>query len=251
MDVIIIEDEKPAARLLKRRMEKLGYPIKEMLHSVSEAVHWLQNNPAPDLILLDIQLSDGLSFEIFDKVSVNSSIIFTTAYDEYVLKAFKLNSVDYLLKPIDEEELKFAIQKYLKQHKTESPFDIKTIQALLKGNGDTKYKERFSIKVGSNIKIVESSQVECFYSENKMTYLYTNDKRNFLIDFTIEALEQQLNPAQFFRINRGQIIHISSIKEINIYSNSRLKIILHHFDRDELIVSREKVGEFKAWLDGA
>lgn len=251
MNIIIIEDEKPAARLLKRRLEKLGYAVYEMLHSVEEAVNWLSQHPQPDLIMLDIQLSDGLSFEIFEKVKVESAIIFTTAYDEYVLKAFKLNSVDYLLKPIDEEELKFAIQKFINTQQRDNSIDLKTIQSLLKGNNEVKYKERFSIKVGTNIKIVENSQIECIYSENKVTYLFTNDKRNYLVDFTIESIEQQLNPAQFFRINRGQIIHIGSIKEINVYSNSRLKVILHHFDRDELIVSRERVNDFKNWLDGA
>ena len=167
MKIILIEDEKPAARLLKRRVEKLGYEITEMLHSVEESVAWLKTNSQPDLIFLDIQLSDGLSFEIFNQVDVSSAIIFTTAYDEYVLKAFKLNSVDYLLKPVDEEELKFALEKFEKQHQPKSSFDLSEIKKLFTNQSES-YKERFSVKIGTSIKIIESDNIECFFSENKV-----------------------------------------------------------------------------------
>ena len=248
MKIILIEDEKPAARLLKRRVEKLGYEITEMLHSVEESVAWLKTNSQPDLIFLDIQLSDGLSFEIFNQVDVSSAIIFTTAYDEYVLKAFKLNSVDYLLKPFDEEELKFAIEKFEKQHQPKSSFDLSEIKKLFTNQSES-YKERFSVKIGTSIKIIESDNIECFFSENKASYIHTKENKNYLIDFSLDKVEEQMNPKKFFRINRSQIIQIDSIKEITIYSNSRLKIVLNTYNEQDMIVSREKVTDFKNWLE--
>ena len=203
MNIIIIEDEKPAARLLQRKVEHLGYKVTTMLHSVEESIAWFSINPHPDLIFLDIQLSDGLSFEIFEKVKIQSAIIFTTAYDEYALRAFKLNSIDYLLKPIDEDELKIAVDKF---------------------------------------------QIQCFYSENKGTYIHTLENRNYLIDTPLEMLEEELNPKQWYRISRKFIVPIASIKEIVVYSNSRLKIILPTYKDDEVIVSREKVSDFKNWM---
>ena len=248
MKIILIEDEKPAARLLKRRVEKLGYEITEMLHSVEESVAWLKTKSQPDLIFLDIQLSDGLSFEIFNQVDVSSAIIFTTAYDEYVLKAFKLNSVDYLLKPVDEEELKFALEKFEKQHQPKSSFDLSEIKKLFTNQSES-YKERFSVKIGTSIKIIESDNIECFFSENKASYIHTKENKNYLIDFSLDKVEEQMNPKKFFRINRSQIIQIDSIKEITIYSNSRLKIVLNTYNEQDMIVSREKVTDFKNWLE--
>ena len=250
MKIIIIEDEKPAARLLKRRVEKLGYDITEMLHSVEESVSWLESNPHPDLIFMDIQLSDGLSFEIVNQVELSSAIIFTTAYDEYVLKAFKLNSIDYLLKPVDEEELKFALSKFEKQQQSASTLDIIEIKKLFTTTQtEKKYKERFSIKIGTSIKIVETENIECFFSENKASFIHTKENKNYLVDFSLDKLEEQVDPKKFFRINRSQIIRIDSIKEITVYSNSRLKIRLSTFDDLEMIVSREKVADFKNWLE--
>lgn len=248
MKIIIIEDEKPAARLLKRRVEKLGFEVSEMLHSVEESVTWLQENSTPDLIFLDIQLSDGLSFEIFNQVEVSSAIIFTTAYDEYVLKAFKLNSVDYLLKPVDEEELNFALDKFEKQHKSsQATIDLGAIQKIFSTN--QQFKERFSIKIGTSIKIIETENIECFFSENKASYIHTKENKNYLVDYSLEKIEEQLDPRKFFRINRSQLIKIDSIKDITVYSNSRLKINLQSYNESELIVSREKVTDFKKWLE--
>lgn len=250
MKIIIIEDEKPAARLLKRRVEKLGFEVSEMLHSVEESVVWLQENSAPDLIFLDIQLSDGLSFEIFNQVDISSAIIFTTAYDEYVLKAFKLNSIDYLLKPVDEEELKFALDKFEKQFQSsQTSIDIDSIKKLFSTNKTQDFKERYSIKIGNSIKIIETENIECFFSENKASFIHTKENKNYLVDYSLEKIEEQLDPKKFFRINRSQIIRIDSIKEITVYSNSRLKIILQTYNESELIVSREKVTDFKKWLE--
>ncbi|WP_378184025.1 LytR/AlgR family response regulator transcription factor [Aquimarina sp. SS2-1] len=251
MNVLIIEDEKPAARRLSRMLDDLDIKVNTMLHSVSESIEWFSNNEHPDLIFLDIQLSDGLSFEIFDTITIKSSIIFTTAYDEYALKAFKLNSIDYLLKPIDDEELEAAVTKYKNQlPSTQSlKVDFEDIKKLLINPMDRVYKKRFTARVGQHLKIFSVEDIECFYSENKGTYLHTTDNRNYLIDTTLESLEDELNPQQFYRVNRKFYININAIKDIISYTNSRLQIKLHHFNEQEIIVARERVKDFKEWLE--
>lgn len=255
MNIIIIEDEKPAARLLQRKVEKLGYVVNQMLHSVEEAINWLTTNQHPDLIFLDIQLSDGLSFEIFehfDKESqpIKSAVIFTTAYDEYALRAFKLNSIDYLLKPIDEEELEIAVNKFKNQFQQNSvnSLDFEAIKRMLVNPVEKEYKERFSVKVGNQIKIIPIDEVECFYSENKGTYIHTLDNRDYLVDASLEVVESELNPKEFFRINRKFIIPLKTIEEIQMHTNSRLKLILPTYKADEVIVARERVNDFKDWI---
>jgi two-component system response regulator LytT len=248
MTTIIIEDEKPAARMLQRKLEKLDIPVQVMLHSVREAVEWFQQNPHPDLIFLDIQLSDGLSFEIFEKVSIQSPIIFTTAYDEYALRAFKLNSIDYLLKPIDEDDLEVAVEKYRKLISPKPAIDMQMIRQLFTSSKAPEYKKRFSIKVGDHIKVIPIEDVELFYSEFKGTFLFTTEGRNYLLDTTLESLEKELEPAQFFRVSRKFIIANTALKDIVVYSNSRLKLNLKTYNKEEIIVSRERVGDFKEWL---
>ncbi|MFA7445370.1 MAG: LytTR family DNA-binding domain-containing protein [Flavobacteriaceae bacterium] len=247
MNIIIIEDEKPSARLLQRKLEKLGISVGTMLHSVEESLKWFSENPAPDLIFLDIQLSDGLSFEIFEEFPVKSAIIFTTAYDQYALRAFKLNSIDYLLKPIDEKELAQAVEKFRERENKKAGLDLQWIKSLLVSE-EKQYKERFSIKIGQQLKIIATQETECFFSENKGTYIHTTENRNYLIDSTLEQLESELNPKDFFRVSRKFIISLKAIKEIQVYSNSRLKIILNTYKEDEIIVSRERVGDFKNWI---
>lgn len=250
MNIIIIEDEKPAARLLQRKVEKLGLQITTLLHSVEESIHWFQNNAHPDLIFLDIQLSDGLSFEIFENIEINSAVIFTTAYDEYALRAFKLNSIDYLLKPIDEEELETAVNKF-KARNSSAPslsLDFEMIKKMLVNPIDRTFKKRFTIKMGQQLKMINIDEVECFFSENKGTYLHTFENRNYLLDSTLEQLETELDPQNFFRVSRKFIIPMKGIKEIQLHSNSRLKVILPSYKEDEVIVSREKVTDFKNWL---
>jgi len=248
MTTIIIEDEKPAARMLQRKLEKLNIPVQVMLHSVREAVEWFQQNPHPELIFLDIQLSDGLSFEIFEKVTIQSPIIFTTAYDEYALRAFKLNSIDYLLKPIDEDDLEVAVDKYKKLIAPKPAIDMQMIRQLFTSSQAPEYKKRFSVKVGDHIKIIPIEDVELFYSEFKGTFLHTFEGRTFLLDTTLEALEKELEPTQFFRVSRKYIITHTALKDIVVYSNSRLKLTLKSYNKEEVIVSRERVGEFKEWL---
>ena len=250
MNIIIIEDEKPAARLLQRKIEKLGYGITTLLHSVEESLEWFQNNDHPDLIFLDIQLSDGLSFEIFEKIDIKSAVIFTTAYDEYALRAFKLNSIDYLLKPIDEEELATAISKFANQFQANSVsnLDFEAIKRMLVNPVSKEYRKRFSVKIGQQIKVIDVAEIECLYSENKGTYIHTSDNRDYLIDSSLEVVEAELDPKNFFRISRKYIIPLQSVKEIQLYSNSRLKISLPTYKADEVIVARERVSDFKEWL---
>lgn len=251
MNIIIIEDEKPAARLLQRKLEKLGLQINTLLHSVEEAINWFQNNQHPDLIFLDIQLSDGLSFEIFENIEIKSAVIFTTAYDEYALRAFKLNSIDYLLKPIDEDDLETAVNKF-KTRNVAAPslsLDFEMIKKMLVNPIDKSYKKRYTIKMGQQLKMVNIEEVECFYSENKGTYIHTFENRNYLLDITLEQLESELDPKDFYRVSRKFIIPMKGIKEIQMHSNSRLKVILPTYKDDEIIVARERVNDFKVWLE--
>ena len=251
MKVIIIEDEKPSARRLQRMLRGLNLEVEKMIHSVDESISWFSNQPHPDLIFLDIQLSDGLSFEIFEKVDIQSAIIFTTAYDEYALRAFKLNSIDYLLKPIDNEELKVAVEKYRNLSNLRKPvtLDFNDIKKLLINPLDREYKKRFSVKVGQHLKLINIEDVECFYSENKGTYLHTNEGRNYLLDNTLEQLEHELEPDMFFRINRKYFVNINAIKDMVSYTNSRLQIKLNSYNDNEVIVARERVKDFKDWLE--
>lgn len=256
MQTIIIEDEKPAARRLKRMLEKLEIQVKETLHSVEESRDWFSRNPHPDLIFLDIQLNDGLSFEIFETIQVQSAIIFTTAYDEYALQAFKLNSIDYLLKPIDEAELLAAVNKYksllqtygLKNNLSSIQLNFDDIKKLLINPLDREYKKRFTVKVGQHLKMISVDEIECFYSENKGTYLHTQEGRNYLLECTLEQLENELAPKDFFRVNRKYFISVKAIKDIIAYSNSRLKVILNSYKESEIIVARERVKDFRDWL---
>lgn len=254
MTTIIIEDEKPAARLLQRKLEKLKIEVGVMLHSVEESIEWFSKNAHPDLIFLDIQLSDGLSFEIFEKVEIKSAVIFTTAYDEYALRAFKLNSIDYLLKPIDEDDLEIAVAKFkslLSKQQIQPQslgIDFEQIKKMLTNPFEKNYKKRFTVKIGQHLKVISIDEIECFFSENKGTYIHTFNNRDYLIECTLELLEQELDPGDFFRISRKFIIPLKAIKEIVLYSNSRLKVILPSFKEEEVVVSREKVFDFRTWI---
>lgn len=250
MKVLIIEDEKPAARRLQRMLTELKIETHAMLHSVEESVNWFTKNEHPDLIFLDIQLSDGLSFEIFEEVDVKSAIIFTTAYDEYALKAFKLNSVDYLLKPIDIDELEDAVSQFKQMQNAQglTSMNIDTIKALFKSEGNT-FKKRFTVKIGQHLKMISTHQISCLYSENKATNIHTIDNRSYLIEESLDQLENLLDPEYFFRASRKFFVNINAIKDIISYTNSRLKVIVEGYKDGEIIVSRERVKDFKNWLD--
>ena len=251
INIIIIEDEKPSARRLQRMLTTLDMETEVMLHSVEESIAWFQSHPHPDLIFLDIQLSDGLSFEIFETLDIKSSVIFTTAYDEYSLQAFKLNSIDYLLKPIDDDDLRKAVLKFKERipKKESVTLDFDDIKKLLVNPIERSYKKRFSVKVGQHLKLINIEDVECFYSENKGTYAFTNEGRNYLLDGTLEQIEDDLEPQKFFRVSRKFFVNIDAIKDMISYSNSRLQIKLNHFNEQEIIVARERVKDFKDWLE--
>src|SRR5690606_11265888 len=246
MKSIIIEDEKPAARYLNRMLENLGIHPLAILHSVKDSVAWFLENPEPDLIFLDIQLGDGISFEIFEKVQPKSSIIFITAYDEYAIKAFKFNSIDYLLKPINEVDLNRAISKFREKH-TPVFWDALQLKSLLLNNFENKFRERFLVKIGSNLKTIETENISCFYAKNKSVYLYT-ENREYPIEQTLSELESQLNPNDFFRISRNAVVNLKYIENITTHTGSRYQLYIKNIE-EELIVSRERVNDFKMWLE--
>jgi DNA-binding LytR/AlgR family response regulator len=195
-------------------------------------------------------LADGLSFEIFDRVEITCPVIFTTAYDQYALKAFEVYSLDYLLKPIDKAKLIKAIGKYkMVVGSTDKTLDTTIIQNAVEMMQGKNFKERFIVKYGEHIKSVPASEICCFYSEEKITFLKTNEGRKFILDYTIEQVESLIDPAQFFRINRKFIINVEDIEDVIVYSNSRLKLIVRHFHDMDMIVARERVQRFKEWLD--
>ncbi|MBT4839762.1 MAG: response regulator transcription factor [Flavobacteriaceae bacterium] len=249
MNVVVIEDEQAASRRLIRMLEKQDLIVLASLSSVETAIEWFKNNSHPELIFLDIQLSDGLSFSIFESVHINSAIIFTTAFDAYALQAFKLNSIDYLLKPIDEDELKTSVAKYQNIHQESSlqNFDFEDIKKMLYRDKEV-YKNRYTAQVGSHIKILAVSEIVCFYSENKGTYALMESGRSFLMEQTIESLVKELDPKAFFRISRKCIIQIAHIRDIVAFSNARLKIEIKPEIDIDLVVSRERVKDFKLWI---
>ena len=250
MRAIIIEDEHRSAKRMRKLIEDSGRKITILtcLGSVQESNEWFENNSLPDLIFSDIQLGDGSAFEVFEKLDKIPPVIFTTAYDEFALNAFKANGIDYLLKPIDPDELNNAIDKFLSFNQKDDTLSMEKIARLLQKEEKT-FKSRFIIKVGQKIRSVKAEEIACFYSMMKATYLQTNQKRNYPIDYTLDQLEVILDPPVFFRVNRKLIIHFDAIDEIHTWSGSRLKIVLLCNYDEDVVVSRDRVKEFKEWLD--
>ena len=253
MKIAIIEDEPQAARRLESLLGELVQEaiVVARMDTVKKAVQYFRTGPTPDLVMMDIQLADGISFDIFNQCEVACPVIFTTAYDEYALKAFKVNSIDYILKPIDKEELKKALEKFSSMHAgaRSSQADVignlqEAVRMLTK-----RYKSRFMIKVGEHLRTVEVSNILYFFSQEKTTFCVTADNRKLILDDTLEDLEGMLDPAVFFRINRKYMVSASSITDIIHYTNSRLKLVLKNSTDADVVVAREKVQEFKAWLD--
>jgi DNA-binding LytR/AlgR family response regulator len=256
MKVIIVEDEIPAAEKLERYLKKYdpAIGITARFDSVQNTVKWLQTNQDDiDLIFMDIQLIDGLSFQIFQQVQVKKPVIFTTAFNEYALDAFKVNSIDYLLKPITFTDLVASMTKlesFRQQFQWNAEQDNK-IREVYSSVKNKEYKNRFMVKLGEHIRSITSDSISIFYAEGRDVFLVTNQNRKFIIDYTLESLEDIIDPKTFFRLNRTFIVNINAIKDVIVYSNSRLKIMLtQDFDK-EIIVSREKVNEFKDWFDGS
>lgn len=252
MKILIIEDEAQAAQRLEKLVTELipDARILAKIDTVKKAVNWFNSNAAPDLVLMDIQLADDISFSIFELCEVRSPVIFTTAYDEYALQAFKVNSIDYILKPVDRDELNKALRKFYQLTGNESGTkDMlsnigKAVQMLMK-----KYKTRFVIKVGEHLKTVEVGAIRYFYSQEKATFCVTDENRNFILDYTLEQLEEMMDPNQFFRVNRKYLVGSAAIQDIISYTNSRLRLVLKGSQDNDIIVARERVQEFKTWLD--
>jgi len=249
-DTLIIEDEKPAAQRLRRMLEELDPAIRivQTFESVSATVKWLQENPPPQLLMLDIQLADGLSFDIFKEVKVDSFVIFTTAYDEYAIKAFELNSVDYLLKPIDKEKLRSALQKYRRMSPSHRSPDIQAIMEAM-DQSRKRYKERFAVNVGTRIRSIETKHIAYFYSMEKSTFLCTDENRHYPVDFALDKLEELLDPNLFFRISRQHAVNYHAIERIQILSKSRVALHLDPPTKEPLLVSTARTHQFRLWLD--
>jgi DNA-binding LytR/AlgR family response regulator len=252
MNILIIEDEPEAAARLSSLLKEIRPDVRIVgsLDSVRSVVKWVGENPAPDLFFMDIQLADGLSFEIFEKAGITAPVIFTTAYNEYALKAFKVNSIDYILKPLDKDELVAAFRKYENLTGQQPSRDrmiesIGTAMQML----TKRYKERFVIKVGEHLRSIEISELLHFYSLEKTTFAQATDGRKHILDYTLDQLEGLLDPQRFFRINRKYIVSVPSIRDMISHTNSRLKLVLKSSDDDDVIVARERVQEFKDWLD--
>ena len=249
MKVLIIEDELLAAEKLAGLLISIDSTIEIMgkLQSVLESINWLHSQPDPDLIFMDIQLDDGICFEIFDAVKIKTPVIFTTAYDSYAIRAFQVNSVDYLLKPIEKEPLTKAIEKYKLifekgDSSTQSVGDL-SVQMV------KSYKTRFFVKIGNHFHSIPVDNIECFYIVERAVFFKTNNGKNYNLDYSLDQVQQVIDPEKFFRINRNYLIQINAIQDIYNYSSSRLGIKINGIDHLDLIVSREKVGEFKKWLD--
>lgn len=251
MKVVIIEDESFAAHRLKKQILEYDGNIEVIaeLESVHDSVKWFRNNKEPDLVFLDIHLEDDLCFAIFEKVAINCPIIFTTAFDEYAIKAFKMKSIDYLLKPIVREELISALKKYKEMiGSNRSVADLDSLYRLMADRAP-EYRERFSVSYGSKIRTIPVEQVAYFVSEEGFTFAYMKTKGSYPIDPSLDNLLTELDPKKFFRINRKLILGIDSISEIHVYPKSRLKLDLNPKYNGEVFVSLDKVTAFKRWLD--
>ncbi|WP_439881014.1 LytR/AlgR family response regulator transcription factor [Pontibacter sp. MBLB2868] len=253
MRILIVEDEKLAADRLASLLKRIECTaeIVATTPSVRKTVALLNLKPQLDLIFMDIQLADGISFEVFDQVPVEVPVIFTTAYDSYAIRAFKVNSIDYLLKPIDEDELQAALEKFRKIRSHAAPPQLGALEQTLQLlNGGKSYKTRFVVKVGEHLHTIPVEEAACFYSYEKATFLQTTAGKRYAIDYTMEQVESLVDPECYFRVNRGYLVKLKAVKDIVAWSNSRLKLELHHpTPAGEVVVSREKVNDFKAWLD--
>lgn len=248
MDILIIEDEIPAQMQIKRLLS-MHYPdfkIVGVCASILSAAAWLREN-TPDLIFMDVELSDGICFELFNMVDIKSCVIITTAYESYALNAFKVNSIDYLLKPVNSDEFCKAVEKCVKM-KGKSVLDEDIINKLI--TSSKVYKQRFTVKLGKQIIVVNITDVAYFYSENKSTFIVTNDKRIFLSDLSLDNIETGLNPEIFFKLSRSCIASISSIDSVSKHFNSRLKVKLKPTYKEDILVSRVRVPAFLEWLEG-
>lgn len=249
MKTLVIEDEIPAARRLGKMLvaARPAASILDTLDSVEGSVRWLRTFPPPDLIFMDIQIADGLSFDIFKQVEITAPVVFTTAFDQYAVQAFKVSAVDYLLKPIDPKDLENALQKFENQRFKQNTLDIEALSRLIKKEP---YKERFLVKNGQQLTFLSATDIAYFRSSDGLTQAHTFAGKKFFIENTLEELETLLNPNEFFRISRGLTLRLSAIQKIHPHLNGRLKLELLPTAPEDVFVSRERAGEFKIWLGG-
>lgn len=248
--VLIIEDEQPAAKRLEKMLMEI-VPDFEIVHrcdSIESSVLFFKSGIIPDLVMLDVQLGDGLSFEIFKQVEISCPVIFTTAYDEYAIKAFELNSIDYLLKPISKEKLEKSIEKFKKLNQQAVQSDWKTLASLM-DKEKREYKQRFLVYVGEHLLSVQTSDIAYFYSVEKSTFLTTKAGKSYPLDLSLEKLEGMLSPKDFFRINRQYITSFESIRKMSVLSKSRIKLTLEPLPSDEILISNARTRYFREWLD--
>ena len=259
MNALIVEDEDLSVRRLKKMIGEVApaLTISGVTDSIEQTVEWVHENraagqPDPDLIFLDIELSDGQSFEIFNRIEVSSAIIFTTSYDEYALQAFKHNSIDYLLKPVHRDDLQRALQKYEKM-KVQPAGDssLAGIRKLLedfKKASSVEYRQRFLVKQGQKMLSIEVGEIAYFFTDDRYSFFMTDSNQKMLVDYTLDELAESLDPARFFRINRGMMVTHRSVDKIDPYFGNRLALTLRPAHNKEVLVSREKVGDFKVWM---
>ena len=250
MKVLILEDEEPAAQRFRRMLSELrpNADVVAVLDRVSDAVQWLKTNAAPDLLFCDIQLADALSFDVFKQVNVTAPVVFITAFDDYAIQAFKVNSVDYLLKPLKKEELAQALDKFDRTRHAAPP--VNQLMEWLQQNKPHAYTERFLVQVGQQLKTVDIHEAAYFYTQDKIIFLTTKAGKRYAVDFNLDQLEKMLNPARFFRINRQYIVAIDAIDKMTAYPKSRVKIELKPAAPDETVTSTERSSDFKKWLAG-
>lgn len=245
MKVLIIEDEKPAAEKLKKSIQKAepGIIIEAVIGSVKEAIYWMENNPSPELIFMDIELSDGLSFKIFEKIRIGCPVIFTTAYDEYWQEAFEQNSIDYLLKPIRQEKLEMSLRKYEQLKKYFSG----NFHQLLQTQQQT-HKKRFLVKKGNDYITIKTEDIAYFYATHKLVCMVAKDGQKFILDKSLTDLEKEIEPSLFYRVNRKYFVNINSIRKIKSYPKSKLQLELSPSVAEDIIVSQENTAAFKEWV---
>jgi two-component system, LytTR family, response regulator LytT len=246
---LIIEDEEPAALRLEKLLKEIDPQIEilDKLESIQSAVKWLEENKHPDLMMLDIQLADGQSFDIFKKVKVDCFVIFTTAYDEYAIKAFELNSIDYLLKPVNKTKLAGSIEKFNNLNRSKSPFDFNELIQAIESKRSV-FKKRFAISIGAKIKSIETPAIAYFYSMEKSSFLGTFEGQEYPVDYSLDKLETMLDPEVFFRINRQYLINFGGIVKIHVLSKSRLELEIKGY-KERMQVSTAKAHAFRLWID--
>ena len=251
MNTVIIEDEMPAAERLAGMIKSCRQAVEILttLDSIESAVDWFKQNPNPDLVFMDIQLADGLSFSIFPKCDIKSPVIFTTAFDQYTLNAFKVNSIDYLLKPIEQDELQFAMDKFESVHNYRPALQPEVIANLVKALESPTYKQRFLVKSGKELIYIPTKEVAYFYAEDGLTFLSSVQNRRYILDHTIEQIESLVDPGRFFRISRKCIVCLDAIHKIQPYFSGRLRLELKYDTTIEMNVSRNRVNDFKNWID--